>query len=187
MRRTGIALLSALLLGLTITGCGTEKEDDGVASLDEGAADADTSEGEDDASLEEQALAFAECMRDNGVDMPDPQVNGDGDLMMRGGGEGPGEIDERALEEAMEACEDLRPERGGDISPEDEAEMQDRMLAFAECMREHGIDMPDPDFDGGLVQFGPPEGVDPDDPAFAEAHEACQDEVGMPGDMERAP
>ena len=35
-------------------------------------------------------------------------------------------------------------------------EQQDAMLAFAKCMREHGVDMPDPDFGsgGGPVMIG---------------------------------
>jgi hypothetical protein len=60
--------------------------------------------------------------------------------------------------------------------------MEDRMVRFAECMREHGIDMPDPDFSDapggrrGFVQrIG--EGFDPDDPDFKEADEACREEV----------
>ena len=33
-----------------------------------------------------------------------------------------------------------------EIDPEREAEMREELLAFSECMREHGIDMPDPVF-----------------------------------------
>ena len=39
-----------------------------------------------------------------------------------------------------------------EIDPEQEAEMREQMLEFTECMREQGIDMPDPVFgdDGGF-------------------------------------
>ncbi|MCZ6456614.1 MAG: hypothetical protein O6650_05120, partial [Actinobacteria bacterium] len=61
----------------------------------------------------------------------------------------------------------------------DQSEFQDSFLEFAVCMRDQGIDMPDPDFSGG---FGPGEGggrglfgdIDPQDPAFQEAAEECQ-------------
>jgi hypothetical protein len=40
-------------------------------------------------------------------------------------------------------------------------------LAYARCMRQHGIDMPDPKFDAqGHVQQQLPGGVGPDDPKF---------------------
>lgn len=185
MRRLGAALCVAGVLLFTATACGSEDEGtDEVASLDDGAA-GDEGDGDGDGaegSVEEQALAYAQCMRDNGVDMPDPEVDEEGRLQLRGraGVEMP---DEATMERAQEACADLQPDFGGEISPEDQAEMQDRLLAFAECMRDNGIDMPDPDFDGGMVRFGPPEGVDPEDPAFREAQETCMDEVGMGEEM----
>ncbi|CAI7974446.1 MULTISPECIES: hypothetical protein [unclassified Parafrankia] len=44
---------------------------------------------------------------------------------------------------------------------------------YAQCMRDHEIDMADPDPSTGVPQFG--EGVDPDDPAVKQALAACQD------------
>jgi hypothetical protein len=170
-------LFAAALLMFATTACGAEADDsEGVASLDEGGDPTDAT-GDSEESAEEQALAFAQCMRDNGVDMPDPEVDGDGNLRMRAGGGL--SIDEGAMEEAMEACEDLRPDFGSQMTPEDQSEMQDRLLAYAECMRDNGIDMPDPEFDEGMVRFGPPEGIDPEDPEFQAAQETCQEEVGM--------
>jgi hypothetical protein len=50
---------------------------------------------------------------------------------------------------------------------------QQAALDFAKCMREHGIDYPDPQFqDGGVLQRMP-EGAE-DDPKFEEAQKACQ-------------
>src|SRR3712207_862002 len=56
----------------------------------------------------------------------------------------------------------------------------DGALAFAKCMRENGVDMPDPRSNGnGLVQIGPAPGEggdlpNPDDPAFRRADEKCR-------------
>jgi hypothetical protein len=54
------------------------------------------------------------------------------------------------------------------------------MLSFAKCMREHGVDMPDPQFSenggGGFFPAGPgggQGGVNPDSPTFREAQKAC--------------
>jgi hypothetical protein len=66
-----------------------------------------------------------------------------------------------------------------------DADPQQAALAFAECMREHGIDMPDPQFDesGRVTQrIDADSGVDPGDPDFEAAQEACADELpGRPG------
>ena len=62
-----------------------------------------------------------------------------------------------------------------------EADAQQAMLDFAACMREHGVDMPDPTFDSagaasvivkGDGQAGPPADTD----KFNEAASACQSE-----------
>jgi len=68
--------------------------------------------------------------------------------------------------------------------PEQIQEMQDQALAFAECMREQGIDMPDPVFgEGGRVTqaIGGPDGggIDLSDEEFQEAQEACGQEGGL--------
>jgi hypothetical protein len=143
---------------------------------------------------EEAILAFTECMREHGIDMPDPETSDDGRPGLRiTRDEGANEkVDREELEAARKACEKHLEGTFQQFSPEQRAEMQDRMVRFAECMRDHGIDMPDPDFSesGGRVrafQAGPGGGIDPDDPDFKKADEACRDEVfdgqGGPGGM----
>ena len=66
-------------------------------------------------------------MRENGVpDFPDPQFNGDGGHD-HGGSAGPGgqHGPRRPRRRRMQACEDLRPQGGGNFSEEDRQEMQD--------------------------------------------------------------
>ena len=51
-------------------------------------------------------------------------------------------------------------------------------------MREHGVNMPDPQFEGGgrVRMGGPGTDVNPESPRFREAQEACQDKLpGGPG------
>jgi hypothetical protein len=183
------ALVAALALTMSLSACGDEAEEPGVATLngteDDGEGEDDGGEPVSDEELEEQALEFSECMRENGVpDFPDPEIE-DGRIQMRvGGPDGGGEIDQEAMEKAMEACEELAPRGGGNFSEEDRQQMQDEMLAYAQCMRDNGYDMPDPDFgegEGGIFRM---EG-EPDDPAFVNAQEACEDEMpGRPGEDE---
>jgi hypothetical protein len=64
-------------------------------------------------------------------------------------------------------------------------------LAYARCMREHGVDMPDPTDDGGLVirkragqGQGKGDGPDPESPKFQAADRACAhhlNAIGKPG------
>ena len=84
--------------------------------------------------------------------------------------------------EANEECQPLLEDAMGEIEidPEQQAEMREQMLDFAECMRDHGVDFPDPvfDADGGVTMSagGPMEDMDPD--AMNEASEACGEIMG---------
>ena len=56
------------------------------------------------------------------------------------------------------------------------------MLAFSACMREHGVDYPDPDVSGGgiSIEIGGPDaagGIDPSSEKFQAAQEACAAET----------
>jgi hypothetical protein len=151
------------------------------------AADDDATGGEEDVDPQERALAFARCMRENGLpDFPDPQVGENGGVMIMGPGAGSG-VDEETMRAAHEQCQHLMGggSAGQRIDPEEAARMQEAMLAFARCMREHGVDFPDPTFGGdgggGTVTMGGP-GLDPNDPEFADAQEACREFLPMPGE-----
>lgn len=130
---------------------------------------------------EEAFLRFAECMREHGVDVGDPQVSGDTGTIEIGPGEdiAPGE-----LREADAACRHLLPrgrEEGPNLSPEELARVRDRMLRFAQCMRDQGIDFPDPQEQDGEIVFAPDGDVNLEDPEVQEAQEAC--DRFLPGDI----
>jgi hypothetical protein len=59
---------------------------------------------------------------------------------------------------------------------------RDADLAYAQCMRDHGIsDFPDPQPDGGIaIQAGPGSDLDPDNPQFKAADDACQSLLPTP-------
>jgi hypothetical protein len=158
---------------------------EGVASLASSAPNADSSAAPS-ASLDPEAamLAFAECMREQGIDMPDPETAegpGGGGTFAFGGNGG----DDGEFREALEACDKFL-QQAQNIRGEIDPEVQDRMLEFAGCMREHGIDMPDPNMDGGITIQRSDEGritnldsgFDPSSPEFREAQEACQPILG---------
>jgi hypothetical protein len=184
------ATVAAAVLALTVlvTACGGGGGDsEGVASATD-ASNQSTTNGNGAATTGEQdpqeaALDYAQCMREHGIDMHDP-VNGRVDLNIDP------DVPYAKAEDAMKACEDILQQGGPQLSEEQESVIEDAQLAFAKCMREHGIDYPDPQFgENGMVmqQFGPGDALDANDPGFQEAQQACQpildeaaSEAGLP-------
>jgi hypothetical protein len=176
-------VVPVVLAGL-LAACGQGSDDDGVASLGDGATGSAAS-ASPSVDPEEALQAFAECMREHGLeDFPDPQIDGNGGIEISAGD--PGDFGRAELDAAMQACEHLLPEGAGPgdgegPSAEEQAAMEDALLAYAQCMRDHGIDMPDPEFSGGgVIQQGGD--FDPNDPEFQDADEECKhflDDAGI--------
>lgn len=195
MKRT-LVVLSAF--AFVLAACSSDGGSD-VASLAEVAPDVaaaveDTVSGELD---EDAVLAFAQCMRDNGVeDFEDPDIGADGAVGFgfRGGG---ADVDRDVMRAAFEVCQD---ELGGIAfgrGSVDRSEIEDTLYEFAVCMRDNGYDMPDPDLSnllegpgaggGGGPFGGEGEGIDPQDPAFVAALGACEDVFGAGFRIGRGP
>ena len=166
-----VAVAAAFTL-LALAACGGGGGSGGVASMD-GSSHSSTNGTSTTGTKDPQdaALEFAKCMREHGVDMPDPTGNGGIHLSVRPG--------ERAtVDKAQKACQPILESAAPKLSEEQRSAMQDAALAFAKCMRKHGVDMPDPKFGkGGIVvqkNASGDNGVDPDDPTFKAAQKACQ-------------
>jgi hypothetical protein len=155
-----------------------------VATL-EGASTTTTAAGVPDAGEagpEEALLGFMAGMREEGVDLPDPELDAEGNLKMvsfmaAAGAAMSGREDVESLRAAALSCREHLEGVARRFSSIDRAALEDRMLASAGCMREHGFDMPDPDFDSGSRRGNPFPGLSAEvfrDPAFLEANEACQ-------------
>ncbi|HEY3184584.1 MAG TPA: hypothetical protein VGJ77_17215 [Gaiellaceae bacterium] len=130
--------LVAVLLAVSAAGCGGSG---GQAAAGDSASNKHL----------EAALKWARCMREHGVDVPDPKVSSNG-LVQIGGPGGKGKPERTDLE-ASRSCEKYMREGAPAEKPSAAhmKEMQESALKFARCMREHGIDMPDPTFQGGGV------------------------------------
>jgi hypothetical protein len=149
------ALLS--IAAIALSACGGEDNTDGPSASDQ-------------AKLEKAALNHAKCLREHGLDVPDPKFEG-GRVTMGMNAQG---ADQETVERAQKECEHFledapRPE----ISPEQEAEARDQALAHAKCMREQGFDFPDPEIDGGRIRQRVGGDINPEDPKFREASEKC--------------
>jgi hypothetical protein len=136
-----------------------------------GSGDANAGTGDRRAEFREAALKFAKCMRAHGVDMPDPTPGGG----IRIGGPDMSPQDQQKMEDAQKACQKiLEKVRPPEMSEEDQQKFKDQALKFARCMREHGIDMPDPQFQGGgRMTQRLDEGADPRSQRFQDAQKAC--------------
>lgn len=175
----------AALLTLALVGCTKPSSSSDVASLagGEGATATTAAKPKTKEDAQDAMRQFAKCMREHGIDMPDPQDDGDGKVIF-GGPAGGNPPDKAKMEAANKACEPLMKDavRNGGPKPDpaEEAKMREDALQFAKCMREHGVDMPDPKFDdgGGGVQIEVK--GDPDNPAFQDAQKACEHFMGGP-------
>lgn len=166
MKATRIVVLAATLL-VTLAGCGSA---DGGADVASAGGTATSAAGHQNASDQDQAFKFVDCMREHGVDLPDPEPNGKGGYKL---GLGDIDRDDPALLPALQACQDLLPENVRDAA--NDPKLQDQMREFAKCMRAHGIDLPDPDPNGGFGGGLPK--IDRDSPAFQKAADACKDKL----------
>lgn len=133
--------------------------------------------GDPGAAATPDAVAYAQCMRDNGVPgFPDPNSSGDFAIDANALGVSP-ESDQ--YRNAEQTCAPLLPQR----SAEQEQDDYQARLAYSQCIRDEGLtEYPDPPVpadgpnverdNGGGQQNGP--GVDISSPQFQAAHEACK-------------
>jgi len=189
--RTIGGTLAAPLLALAVAltaGCANKKEE-GIATA--GGQPTVTASAAAQGDRGEQFRKFAQCMRENGVDVPDPGPDGNYSFDGQGGGNGPGADIDRAdpkFQAAMTACRSLMPAGGIPIKLNPQQLEQYRLIAA--CMRDHGIDFPDPNADGslGIDMANAERLMDRNNPAFTKAIQACVGQqfgrtapVGTPG------
>jgi len=182
-RRAGVVALGLALIVL-VAACGSSGgATEGVASAGNSKKTTATTAKVDP---KQAAVNFARCMREQGVDMPDPTFDDNGDATV-GFAPGGGDVQEAGAGDATftqadKACRHHMDgvAQGGFAKPD--AKMQDNALKFARCMRDNGVpNFPDPDFSdgGGVIKVGG-EGLDPNSPALESAHKACQSLLGGP-------
>jgi len=135
MSRT-LPLAALATLTLIVAGCSS--------------APTDTSSGNNAAANHEQAMKFAQCMRDNGVSQfPDPDASGalTIDQVANGSSVDPNSA---TFKQALTTCKDLEP--AGFMGQTRSAQQQAAALKFAQCMRDNGVkDFPDPAPDAPLI------------------------------------
>lgn len=164
VRQLTFAAVAAVAALFALSACGGTAEGDGVASAGGEQNAAKPAETVDTAPLDAdaQALVFAGCVRENGVDMPDPGPGRQG-LVDAFQAVSP-DYDRATLEQALGACQDLMPQ----YAQEQEMHEGTDMLALAECLREQGLDVSDNPFEdahSGAIDVN----------EFSAAMEVCRD------------
>lgn len=163
-------LLATLAGAVAIAGCGANSSSPSVSGGTTATGDA-------------SPIGLSKCMRANGVpNFPDPTAGPGGEgfngIGVPVGGKsltvdgitfsGP------ALQTAEKACKAYLPPGNGPPPPISPAQKA-KALAFARCIREHGVPgFPDPVFSGDRrVEIPSPSDVNPNSPAFEQAMTAC--------------
>ena len=167
-KKVRILLLLSIFSACTIGG----EESQGVVSIE---STTETTIVDEEITFEEGVLDFAQCMREEGINFPDPTFDIDGNPQFDNL-----EIEnEEEFESAFENCEDILrnalPEQF-DLDPEVEAALVDASLEFSQCMRDQGIDFPDPKpGEFGFFAFRDAD-IDFTSEAVQNAFEICQPE-----------
>jgi hypothetical protein len=174
--RRGIAAAGVAFALLVVAACGpTQGSSSGVATLPSpsAAASAGASATARPAASGRvaQAVAYAQCMRANGVaSWPDPDSTGTFTKMTA---QQLG-VSETRLQSAETTCQPVLSAGADDAARQNKLHQAvTELLVFAECMRAHGIaNMPDPDSQGQFA-VGPGTSISIDTDQFHAARDAC--------------
>jgi hypothetical protein len=130
--RTAAAIIATAGLALLAAACSSSPSSTGSSNGSGGSSNAGGSQT--------QLIAFAHCMRSNGVpSFPDPNnsVKFPGAQQLGVSGS--------QYQAAMNACKHLLPKGGSAPSQAELQQERTALLPFAQCMRSHGVpDWPDP-------------------------------------------
>ncbi|MFF1509223.1 hypothetical protein [Streptomyces sp. NPDC058326] len=159
-----LTAVAASVVAFALTGCGGGSDGsgkiptaaDGTASAGTGGGtatggDSGSAAGKDEvAAYVEARRAWVSCLRENGVDAPDPDANGQVDL-----GDGVALKKNPTFLKASEKCAPLNrtvpKEIERRLAPKLTPEQIKTQFAFAECMQKNGApDFPDPEPDGNV-------------------------------------
>jgi hypothetical protein len=179
-RRARLLVLATLVSAVLVAGCGGSSPSP-TAAAGGGTAGSTASAGRPAGSL----LAFAKCMRANGVpDFPDPNPGGGRSFSIPVGVSA-----SPAFKAAQARCQKLAPLTpvGAGLTTHPSGQTLAKLLRIAQCMRRHGVaQFPDPttsipstqggfgeitDFDGAILAF--PSTINLQAPAYRQALTAC--------------
>src|SRR5665213_1791218 len=161
-RSTAAAVTTSILL-LLIAACNGGPSSTGS----HGSPDAGVSANSQ--ATNSRQVAFADCMRSRGVaTYPDPDSSGvipKESLQQLG-------VSSSTFQSAQNACKHLLPNGGNGPNQAELQQEREQGLKFAQCMRHHGVALPDPD-NSGRIPDPASVGIDQGSPQFETANQAC--------------
>lgn len=159
------AVLAALAAAAVLTSC-SSGDDTGQKTRGTGEKGGVAAVGGQ--PLADAHLAFARCMRRQGIDFPDPGP-GKGFELGRGQDETRVRAAERRCDRYRRAIADATPKPSARRLQQD----RDATLRFARCMRRHGANVPDPRLTEGGTSVAVPSDAKTD-ADFQRASRACE-------------
>jgi len=162
-RRLLVGCLVMVALCTTLTACGSSSSS--------------TTTGATSGAQFQARLNLAKCFRSHGINVPDPSSGG--------GPAGGGGLfrtlrnyPQAQVQSARQACQQYFAQAFPrlNLSPAQQAQVRQQLVKFAECMRSHGIDVPDPTMNAqGRFGLGREfRSIDRNSPAFQSAVRAFQ-------------
>ena len=158
-----ILTLTILALGFMLTGCGSG-EGTKVASGTDSQPSAQASSASPSLKPEELGVKFAQCLREHGLDVADPEP-GKGVRLRFDGPQA-----KETAQKAMEACREFDPQAQSTAGADPQREENGRK--FAACMRQNGVEaFPDPKPGQRGIMINETVAKDPD---LKKAQAACE-------------
>jgi hypothetical protein len=156
--RTAAAAFAVATLALLAAACGGGPSSTKAGSSSNGAG-----------STNSEQVAFAQCMRSHGVtNYPDPDKSGvipKESLQQLG-------VSSSQFQSAQNACKHFLPNGGNGPDQAQLQQVRALSLRFAQCMRSHGVALPDPD-SSGRIPDPASVGIDQGSSQFEAANQAC--------------
>ncbi len=158
-----LVLMAVLVMFILSACCTPIQQSGGVASVEDARGLSGSVAAEDipqsvtmEKTDEQITTEFTSCLRDNGFTVADPQVRADGTVdlpALRTSLMSDPKFDptKQASRQVLQSC--LPMLEGATFaqapSEEDQIELQDTLIEFAQCLRDDGFEVPDPDFSSG--------------------------------------
>jgi len=167
LRRVGVGALLLVVAGALVAACGGG----GDPSASSGTAGGSSS---NQSSANQSGIAFASCMRANGVpNFPDSAIsdtNGRVELNIPSGLD----TNSSQFKSAMQTCRKDLPNGGSSGGGSSSGSSAQQVIKFANCMRANGVpNFPEPNSQGQELITGG-SGLNPNSPQFQSAMQTCQ-------------
>ena len=164
--RRGVFLVVIAASGLSLAACGATQSPN-VAGV--GTTTLSPSSGGNGATSDAGAFAFAHCMQSHGVpNFPEPDSSG---VFAKESPEQLG-VTQSKYRSGERACAHLLPNGGNGPSQAAIQHVKELGLEFAQCMRRHGVPLPDPGSDGQIPDPASV-GINQGSPLFQAGNQAC--------------